>query len=64
MGKIINEENVKIVVDGLELLKKYLEVTNPLNNIFRPLEHNVFDSKYSVQDIENLLKELKDGNNS
>jgi hypothetical protein len=64
MGKIINEENVKIVVDGLELLKKYLEVTNPLNNIFKPLDYNIFDSKYNVQDIENLIKELKNGNNN
>jgi wyosine [tRNA(Phe)-imidazoG37] synthetase (radical SAM superfamily) len=55
MGKIINKKNVEIIVDGLELLKKYLQQITPINTI---LTMNIKDSKYTVDDIDTILKEI------
>jgi hypothetical protein len=64
MGKIINKKNVEIIVDGLELLRKYLQEISPINNIFRST-HNKSDSfysKYSMDDIDSLLNDIKNSN--
>jgi hypothetical protein len=64
MGKIINKKNVEIIVDGLELLKKYLQDISPINNIFRSTHNkpDSFYSKYSINDINSLLDNIKNSN--
>jgi hypothetical protein len=53
MGRIINEKNVKIIVDGLELLKKQLEILTPLHrNIFTSQET---EEQYSLSDVQSLI---------
>jgi hypothetical protein len=64
MGKIINKKNVEIIVDGLELLRKYLQEISPINNIFRSTHNkpDSFYSKYSINDIDSLLNDIKSSN--
>ena len=59
MGRIINEKNVKIIVDGLELLKKQLEVLTPIR--IHSVESQ--QTSYNLSDVEsllNILSETKD----
>lgn len=56
MGRIINEKNVKIITDGLELLKKHLEQVVPINVRVPNFSSN---NSYNVSDIEELLFDLK-----
>jgi hypothetical protein len=61
MGKIINKKNVEIIIDGLELLRKYLQEISPVNNIFRSAydKPDSVYTKYSKEDINNLIKDIK-----
>jgi hypothetical protein len=64
MGKIINKKNVEIIVDGLELLRKYLQEISPINNIFHSTNNNPdsFYSKYSINEVDSLLDDIKNSN--
>lgn len=56
MGRIINEKNVKIIVDGLELLKKQLEVLTPVRIHSIEFQHTT----YSLSDVQSLLDVLSE----
>lgn len=56
MGRIINEKNVKIIVDGLELLKKQLEILTPIRI------HSIASqyTDYNLSDVQSLLNILSE----
>lgn len=57
MGRIINEKNVKIITDGLELLKKHLEQVVPIK-----VPNFSSTGYYNISDIDELLFDLKTQN--
>ena len=61
MGRIINEKNVKIIIDGLELLKKHLEIFTPIYKRDTVTSQN---TSYNISDIQLLIDTLLKDNST